>query len=479
MAFTSAKRTHAAIAFTVMYATLSLAIVNHSIIWYYFVEPTQMLQNHRGMDFHLGFESDVTARRGATFEVTDPHGDEIDVGVLSTRDPSFFRALETEIDEVDHTTRCARYRATYNTTHPTSRRIFYGSLVADEPWEVMEIVAAESYGIYQGMVFVEGNRTQNFTPRPFRRLHHGPTLANLFGVPKSHVHVRAFVNEDPKLTELSREHAQRAEIVRGWKELGMQPDDVGLLADADETFSRDFLRAVQVCDGIDLLDYESHHCKHTKVKLVAVSRVFESSPECVTDKRTWYHPDMIIGHCIDGISNSPKHGPAPRTKGSYLRAPGFGVGCDDWEGEGNITDSRYPLWNAADFRRTCGGVLFPLFNRGTQTQQRLDLYTGFHFHNFFAQFNDTRFKYLTFGHADKKAGVKPIEKLSPDLKLMYRCVNNLPEDPEQKYKRVAGGFDGIDPFLPIYFQDDDYRRRRHAYVQEMVEADERFMETLQ
>ena len=33
-------------------------------------------------------------------------------------------------------------------------------------------------------------------------------------------------------------------------------------------------------------------------------------------------------------------------------------------------------------------------------------------------------------------------------------------------------------FMPIYFQDEDFRERRHFDVREMIEADERFMEAI-
>jgi len=414
------------------------------------------------------------------------------VGVLSHKDVSFFRQLQEQVDQADPVARCARYGWTYNTNSTTTmlqqhqrqkRRIFFGALIASEPWELLEIVAAETHAVYEAIVFVESNRTQNFTPRHFQRLRDGPQLARLFGLASpERVQVRAYVNEDHRLRDMDREHDQRAEILRGWKELGMQGDDIGLLADSDESFTRDFLRAVQSCDGIDMFDYESHRCEHSHVKIKAVARVFEGSPECITQSRKWHHPDMIIGHCIEGIGDSAMHPVAPRIRG-FVRGVGFGSDCYDWEGEANITDKRYPLWNALDFRRTCGGRRVYLnMNTALQTEREpalhLDQYTAFHFHNFFTDFDMTRFKYLTYGHHSTRARKDPIEKLSNDLQMMYRCVKGMADIPEQTWKREPGGFNEIRPFLPIYFRDEEYRRRRHLFALEMVEADERLRESI-
>ncbi len=273
-------------------------------------------------------------------------------GVLSNTPIVKLRSLQQQVDDMNHTKRCRRYGFVYNSSSPKHRRIFYGASIADEPWELFEIVAAESYGIFEGMVFVESNRTQSFAPRPFRRLHHATVLCRLFGA-NQQVQVRPFVNEDDQLRDLGREHTQRYEILRGWKEMGMTPEDVGYIADPDESFSRDFLRAAQVCDGIDAFEYEKHHCGR-KVKLIASARVFEMSPECATIKYEWHHPDMILGACIEMIGNETLNPVAMRESAGGDRVKGFG--CDGWINE-TIND-KYPLWNPLDFRRTCGTFPF-------------------------------------------------------------------------------------------------------------------------
>ena len=144
----------------------------------------------------------------------------------------------------------------------TPRRIFFGSLIAAEPWELFEIVAAETYGMYEGIVLVESNRTQAFYVRNLThysdKTRHESHISAIFGIPHNHTQIRFFVNENPKLKNLIREHVQRNDILRGWKELGMQPDDIGILSDIDEVLTRDFLQAIQVCDVIPGLDYHTH-----------------------------------------------------------------------------------------------------------------------------------------------------------------------------------------------------------------------------
>lgn len=288
----------------------------------------------------------------------------IRTGVLSQKKSSYFQAIQQSIDGEDPAVRCARYRSQVrnNTDQRSPPRFFFGSLVAEEPWELLEIVAAESYGIYHAIVLVEANRTQNFTPRPFKRLHETKRIQQLFGVQK--VQVRPYVNEIPNQNGIWREQDQRAQILKGWKDLGMQPHDIGVLGDLDETFTRDFLRAAQTCQ-FPILDYQQHYCEHSQVKVIGQARVFEASPECIQDKpRRWLYPGMIVGQCLEEISDPTilNHPKAPRkATDSFHRERGWGVkGCNDWGEERKIKDNRYPLFSAADFRKVCAGGAYPL-----------------------------------------------------------------------------------------------------------------------
>ena len=234
----------------------------------------------------------------------------------------FFQSIRDAIDQVDSAERCQRYGYGYNHSLNRHRRIFYGALIANEPWELTEITAAETFGLFHAMAFVEGNRTQNFKPRSFRRLEHGPLLQQMYGA--SNVTVKAFVDEREALKDLEREAGQRNLILPTWVEQGMQPEDVGLLADADEVFSRDFLRAIQTCE-VPALDYDAHRCQPDQLKILGATRVFESSPECLTSNRAWYHPDMLIGACLEGVGNETLHPRAPRKNFGLSRADGWDV----------------------------------------------------------------------------------------------------------------------------------------------------------
>jgi len=434
---------------------------------------------------------------------------ELPTGILSQKPSTFFAHIRRKIDQDNPYERCRRYGFRYhkqkvvdpnnnnnnNNDHTHTkfqpqrkRRLFYGSLIAEEPWELLEIVAAESFGIYTGMVLVEGNRTQNYDARPVRRAN-DPTqirnLQNLFGT--QDLQIRLYSNENPNFTGLRREHAQRQEILRGWKEMGMLPDDVGVLADMDETFSRDFLRAVQECEDVPAFDYTRHECFTSHVKIAASSRAFETSPECIQEKRSWMHPEMVMGHCMEEIGNVAVHGLAVRD--GPRRAHGYGRACShDFS---KLADKKHPLWNAADFRMLCGHQIKPLNlprnnNNNNNNNDSNGLvwsnYTGFHFHNFFTSFNATRIKMYTYGHAVKarKAFAVPLEDMGAnDLKLMYRCLKQIPDDNNQKWKRSLGGLNASQHPIPIYFHDQDYVRARHEWVTNELRKDDAMVQVLQ
>ncbi|CAB9501156.1 expressed unknown protein [Seminavis robusta] len=403
-------------------------------------------------------------------------------GILSNKPLSFFRELQDKVDRVDVEKRCQRFgysplKKNYfhkNHTSQTTtfqRRIFFGSLIASESWETLDIVATEAYGVLEGVVFVESNRTQMFKHRPVNwddAANNTDRLKALFGT--QNVQVRQFVNEDNKLLGLEREQVQRSEIEKGWKELGMGPNDVGYVGDVDETFSREFLRVVQSCD-IPAFDHEKHHCNSQEAKILGFTRVFETSPECIGSiHKSWYHPDMVVGACVEEIGNLETNPHAPRIGTS--RAPGFGA-CR--RGVENITDDQHPLYTAGDIRTACGGK-YQFLNAPNYTT-----FSGFHMHNFFVDFEALRFKYLTYGHPVPRAMTMPLEKLNADVEFMIRCVKNQTDAPEEDQRekkdqnplREPGGVDAALPPLPIYFMDKDYRDRKHNAIKVQIEQDEK------
>jgi hypothetical protein len=396
----------------------------------------------------------------------------IPTGIVSQKPASFFDGLRQQMDHDNPHDRCARYKGYYNATHPAQRRIFMGSNIAMEPWEVFEIVGTEAYGLYSGIVLVESNRTQTFTPRRVRRHKHGPIIAQIFGVPESSVQIRNHVNEVAWSLNLIRENVQRMDIVQGWLELGMTRDDIGFLTDIDETFSRDMLLAMQTCHGIPALDYDLHHCHHQHVSLVATTQVFEASPECIS-QRDWIRPSAMLGHCITGIADETLHPPTPREPGAHTQARGYGGACD-YHIVDAITDNRYPSWSPADLRDGCAEQYF----LDTARWSNYTHYIAFHAHNFFAEFNTTRLKYETYGHAVDNVGYKKIHELQEDLTLTYYCVMDKEYDVKINYYHVPGGFASLKPFQPLYFYDDDYRQRRHEHVRQLALADDAMMDAL-
>jgi hypothetical protein len=102
---------------------------------------------------------------------------------------------------------------------------------------------------------------------------------------------------------MKREAVQRGTLTGLWKRMGMQPEDIGVYGDIDEVFSRDFLRAVQVCDVPQFrpnIDETGYDCKRPKV--IANTIPFEGSPEC-RSSHSWFHPDLMLGHCIERIGD--------------------------------------------------------------------------------------------------------------------------------------------------------------------------------
>ncbi len=178
--------------------------------------------------------------------------------------------------------RCQRHGLEYATNRTTRRRIFWGSLLADDSWHAIGSVALETYGIFHLAVFVESNLTQSLYRREMRfgvgsEAWEVVTKSGMFG-PTTKVAVDYYFGKDPNLRDLGREHGQRALIIKRWKKEGMTKDDIGYISDADETFNRDFLRAMQICL---VPEFEFHnHCELPLVR--ADSWTFEGSLKCLT-----------------------------------------------------------------------------------------------------------------------------------------------------------------------------------------------------
>ena len=102
-----------------------------------------------------------------------------------------------DMENQDNTERCSRYGWEYK-PRDKPRRIFFGSLIADDSLDTVMIHATETYGIYDTVVFVESTLTQTAT---VRALHYGEgserlqiLQSGIFG-PSTHVYVDYFFNE--------------------------------------------------------------------------------------------------------------------------------------------------------------------------------------------------------------------------------------------------------------------------------------------
>jgi Glycosyltransferase family 17 len=220
---------------------------------------------------------------------------------LSPPVPSFliddlYRKEQERIDAKPPEERCAAFGVSpIPNAKLNRRRLFFGSMLADENLDVLTIHAMEAHGIYHAVAFVESNTTHSGAARTMR--FHNATKeemwirhSNMFGN-ETKVLVEYWLEDMPGLKGMDREVEQRQPIVTMWKRAGMTRDDVAVMADVDEIPSRNFLRALQECDFPELQRQELPSCQ--KPKMLLSTLVFESSPHCIS-KRGWYHPDVIL-----------------------------------------------------------------------------------------------------------------------------------------------------------------------------------------
>lgn len=215
------------------------------------------------------------------------------------------------IDPVIEEERCKRYNLNYS-GRQTRRRIFYGSNIADDSWHIISTHAMEFYGIFDSVVFVESNRIQHHYPRTVRFGENSESLRllqnHMYGLNTTRVHVDQYVNEIGWPKDLGWEGMQSGLILKRWKANGMTHDDIGYLSDVDEIYTRDYIRAMQICD---VPQFDNHsNCKDARIAGHAL--VFEGGPRCAVN-RYWWHPDLIIGACVEGVNNeSHLHATAER-----------------------------------------------------------------------------------------------------------------------------------------------------------------------
>ena len=429
--------------------------------------------------FEVGRLRNATLPHGTFF--FGPHSREADLVAAPDRDPprpplnpEQRGMLDDEAIDVDREReRCARYNfELLNETHPRRRRLFMGALIGDDSMEVLRAVSTEAYGVYHTVSYVEGFQAHDLSPRTMNYLPGGAasdlnTLLQLFG-PTTRVSVDYYNTTMTKLVgqfdSLFMDFVGREGNTLRWALNGMRDDDVGIIGDADEVFTRDFLRAMQVCDVPEFRP--GQNCLEPQVK--ASTLVFESSPECLTRDRRWFHPDAVLGECVDNVGDASRH---PPTRRDYvgrhgLELEGYGAGGSDfrpnytlYHEEGLGPRGAYPLWHGTDIRMKWIG----------STYARADgAATAYHFHNFFDGADQIHVKYATYGHA--KGGLAmamPIWALQPDIELGVDCANGRGD----RWLRFNGTGSGA---LPIYYTNDDARDERHARWRGIVREEEEF-----
>ena len=215
-----------------------------------------------------------------------------------------------------------------------------------------------------------------------------------------------------------------------------------------------FLLAAMSCD-IPVF-HPGQDCRTPK--LMSTTLIFETSPECLTHNRPWYHPDMILGECVETIGNGTVHKAGLRSwKGLGPRIEGYGKSPNDYSKMPNIT--MYPLWNTAEIRGLSGG------------NYAAKKYTGFHLHNFFMSQQGIRNKYRTYSHPFKDAHTVDFGGLHRDTMMAYNCALDRPDNKTLKVRhqkalqRVIGGLAAFQGPKPVIFKQlPAYVRARHVEV---------------
>lgn len=404
-----------------------------------------------------------------------------------------------DLDPILEQARCERYGYPYDSSRTKRRRIFYGATLADDSFFVLQTIATEAYNLYHTVSFIESNMTHTRSPREWRfkpgsdRLN---LLKSMFG-PNTNVSVDYFVPVPKEVLADDNRHGnnnfdwqflQREAVLHRWKRNGMRPDDIGLLCDADELFSRDYLRALQICDVPELKPHQD--C--LKPKIISTTLMYEASPECILSNAKLWHPDAIVGECLEGIGSTDIHKPAQRIfYGNHAqRINGYGMDSGNYTGylqhyntlrdaKGNIM---YPLWNAADYRTLGGGkqVSFP------QNPELLS-HNAYHLHNFFESTDILRHKYATYGEPLEKAKTEPLATIHDDLSVVVSCVHGWQNHGQRKYHiggdQAALGDTGVGadggtsptgyiPRRPIFFDNAMIRKKWHEHLMNSIKTDE-------
>lgn len=407
------------------------------------------------------------------------------------------------------------------------RRLFFGSMLANENQDLLIAHAIEVYNQYDVVSLVESNTTHFNTPRQLNYPEGSVAARTLlesefFGSrDKTTVYIDYWLEDEPDLIEMQREVEQRNTIWKRWIAAGMQPNDIGIMADLDELVSRDFLNALQVCD-FPIFQHDPHQrpdCQTPKMLLSTIQ--FESSPRCIKTNE-WFHPDLILGNCLLGIGDNsgrvtPVREGSPHNGMKGERTDEWGLSNYNHYPQDVLDNKRFPLWDGRDIREVNGNKdgltsYVPPYSDGHGTTAVYG--TAFHLHNWFDSLEVLRHKYQTYGHALGDATTLPLSKIQDDLDTMVRCNrrlgNALPSIPKSAFpyyeindrneveievqlddtntvdtettttgtnttnnkKQKQKQFVPFGGNRPIYFRNTTYVQERNKLVSKLIEEDE-------
>ena len=230
--------------------------------------------------------------------------------------------------------RCKRYG--WDRLATSTRRLFAGGLLVPEKPIVFHLVAAEMANLVEHLVLMETNASESGVPIAWHftdeKRNDGPELISLFAANGVKATIHRYHEPMPgKYSATLVKMRALARIPKVWASQGMKPEDVGIVQDTDESFTREYLAAMRDCDVPSFRPRLSF----TKPKLVAKSFAFEGAFDCVLASRAhsayWFHPDAVPGRCIEGISQRSS-----------------GVSANFWDASGNIDvgDGNFARWSA-------------------------------------------------------------------------------------------------------------------------------------
>lgn len=174
-------------------------------------------------------------------------------------------------------------------------------MLGDDPRDVIRAGLKE----IEGLVHLVAYSTSNLTHAGFKRSDpYTPSsearvwIQSLVAAPVVFgSYIEYPINETLSLNHwnhIRREGHMRNVVLRLWAANGMRDDDVGVVADMDESFSRQFMHAMRLC-RIPQFEPTQGCASSDKPKVVAKTLNFNGSPYCIRHQYSGFHPDALLG----------------------------------------------------------------------------------------------------------------------------------------------------------------------------------------